>query len=62
MDLVDLDDSNPITAQTSDEFIATTAGKAVEPPGLGAAIRAFPVTLGSGRTAVVELFRPPQLA
>jgi hypothetical protein len=62
VDLVDLDDSNPITAQTSDAFIATTTGKAVEPPGLGGAILAFPVTIGSGRTAIVELFRPPQLA
>ena len=59
-DLVDLDDQDTITAQTSDEFITTTIAGGMEPPRLGGVIPTFPSTLGSGRATVVELFRPPQ--
>jgi hypothetical protein len=59
-DLVDQDDPDAITAPVCDDFIATTASKAVEPPPLGGTLLTLPVVIGSGRLATVELFRPPQ--
>ena len=61
-DLIDVDDSDTITASASDDFIATTAGKGVLPPRPCGALQAVPVTIGAGRVAVVRLFRPPQVA
>ena len=59
-DLIDLDDSDTITAAASDEFIATTAGKVVMPPRPCGALQAMPVSIGAGRIAELRLFRPPQ--
>jgi hypothetical protein len=61
-DLIDLDDSDTITAPASDEFIATTASRVVAPPRPSGALPAMPVPLGAGRVAVNRLFRPPQVA
>ena len=60
-DLIDLDDSDTITAAASDEFIATTACRVVAPPRSCAALLAEPVAIGAGRIASVRLFRPPQV-
>lgn len=60
VDVVDLDDSDTITAPASDEFIATTASKPVAPAPCDGQLLALPLTFGPGRLAIVELFRPPQ--
>lgn len=61
-DLIDLDDADTITASASDDFIATTASKVVAPPRACGTLPSAPVAVGAGRTAVVRLFRPPQVA
>lgn len=60
VDLVDLDDPDAITAPVCDDFLATTASKAVAPPAPGRTLLTLPVVIVSGRLATVELFRPPQ--
>jgi hypothetical protein len=60
VDLVDFDDPDAITAQASDEFIATTASKPVVPPLPDGTLLTLPLTISAGRLALSELFRPPQ--
>jgi hypothetical protein len=61
VDVADPDDSHELTSADADDFIAPTTGDIVEPPAEGLLVPIPMLSIGAGRTAVSELFRPPQL-
>ena len=62
VDVADPDDSHELTSADDDDFIAPTTADVVEPPAEGLIVPLPPLSISAGRTAVAELFRPPQIA
>jgi hypothetical protein len=62
VDLTDPDDGHELASADDNEFIAPSTGEAIEPPAERRIVLPTPLNIGAGRTAVSELFRPPQAA
>ena len=62
VDVPDPDDSYELTSAYDDDFITPSTFDLVETPAEGLIVPIPPLTIGAGRTAVSELFRPPQIA
>lgn len=60
VDIADSDDSHELASADDDDFIAPTGGETILPPAEVRLVLVTPLNIGAGRTAVSDLFRPPQ--
>lgn len=60
IDVTDQDDGHEIASADDDDFIAPSTGEAIDPPVESRIVHATLLSIGAGRTAVSDLFRPPQ--
>ena len=60
VDVGDPDDSHELASAVDDDFIAPIVGETIEPPAETRLPPVPPLSIGAGRTAVSDLFRPPQ--
>jgi len=61
-DVANLDDSPQLASADDDDFIIPSAGRTIAPPAQDLPVPLTRPNIGAGRTAVSDLFRPPQTA